>query len=103
MEEKKTNTKTLADHLALTARHERQAAERWLDQVRQENDYYREKAVAKLTEFLRREEAALQILLEIRRDFPELADTVLERKPYWRTKLEQAESEWRNHQPDSDA
>jgi len=94
MDEKRIPVSDEISYSVALVRSEREAAEKLLETVRSEDDYYKEKVVAKTVEFLRREEEMVSMLAELRRLFPTLVESLTERKPYIKTFIDQSRQGW---------
>ena len=82
--------KTELDFLLARVEREREEMETLLATVRRDDDYWKEKAAAKLRAFLDLEAQFLSRLAELESDYPALAAALEERKPYLTALLREA-------------
>lgn len=70
------------EYLVARAQAESDIAAQKVEEARSENDYWKEKASAKIYELQKAEEVFLSLYAELKLYHPELAEAVEERKPY---------------------
>ncbi len=73
---------------------ETDAVRKLLEESRKENDYWKEKAAAKLMAFHEQEEKMLSIYADIKLYHPELAAALEKRRPHLFNILEVARNQW---------
>lgn len=86
--------KNEVDYMVARSRAETDAVRELLEDSRKENDYWKEKAAAKLVAFHEHEEKMLSLYAEIRSYHPELAAALEKRRPYLLDILERARDQW---------
>ena len=86
--------KNEVDYMVARSRAETDAVRELLEDSRKENDYWKEKAAAKLVAFHEHEEKMLSLYAEIRSYHPELAVALEKRRPYLLGILERARDQW---------
>jgi len=70
------------EYLVARAQAETDMARHMLEEAREEGDYWKEKAAAKLFAFQEHDEKMLTLYAELKAYHPELAEAVEERKPH---------------------
>ena len=82
------------EYLVARAQAETFIARHLLEEARKENDYWKEKAAAKMLAFYEHEEKVLTLYAEMKLYHPELAVALEEQKPYLLELLSQAKERW---------
>ncbi len=65
-----------------------------LHNIRDEGDYFKEKAMAKLLAYHEHERNLILLYVEMRQSYPDVARALEEQKPYLLTLWNTAETEW---------
>ncbi|GEM_PF-5210291 len=103
MEKKKYQVKDELEFLLAKNQLEKEEAEKMLEEIRSDDGaYYQEKTAVKLVDFLCKEEARLRVLIDIKKNLPELFDVIKRQKPYIEDLLQRAKTEWSQIGSDSD-
>ncbi len=83
-----------ADYMVAVSQRERMEGDRLLESVRENGQYYEEKAAGKLRTFLRKEEAFFRAFAELETRYPDLASFIKAQKPYLGDKIKDADLNW---------
>lgn len=86
--------KNEVDYMVARARAQTDAVRKLLKDTQKENDYWKEKATAKLVEFHEHEEKILSLYAEMKSYHPELAEALEKRRPYLLSLVENARIQW---------
>ena len=86
--------KNEVDYMVARAQAETNAVRELLKDAQKENDYWKEKAAAKLMAFHEHEEKMLSIYADIKSYHPELAMALEKRRPYLLSILTRAGDQW---------
>ena len=86
--------KNEVDYMVARARAETDAVRKLLEDSRKGDDYWKEKAAAKLVAFHEHEEKMLSFYAEIKLYHPELAAALEKRRPYLLVLVETARHQW---------
>ncbi|MFP4539455.1 MAG: hypothetical protein ACLFNN_00780 [Candidatus Paceibacterota bacterium] len=92
---KRYSVENASDYMVAVSQRERAESEKFLESVREKDNYYEEKVASKLKVFLRKEETLLRALAELQTQFPELASLIKAQKPYLHEKLKNSEKDWK--------
>lgn len=69
-------------------------ARRVVEMAREADNYYKERAAAKMLAFFEHEEAAIRLYAEAKSNYPPLSELFEKESPHLRGLLEKAENEW---------
>lgn len=86
--------KNEVDYMVARARAETDAVRKLLEDSRKEDDYWKEKAAAKLVAFHEHEEKMLSLYAEMKSYHPELAAALEKHRPYLLDVLKRARHQW---------
>lgn len=97
MDKKKFPITNAVDYMVALIQREREEMDRYLEQIREEDHYHKEKVAAKTRDFLEKEELMLRSLADIASDHPELLEVLQSQKPYLKKRLEDAAEGWEEY------
>ncbi|MCK5590852.1 MAG: hypothetical protein KAI72_02745 [Candidatus Pacebacteria bacterium] len=86
--------KNEVDYMVARARAQTDAVRKLLKDTQKENDYWKEKAAAKLVEFHEHEEKIISLYAEMKSYHPELAQALEKRHPYLLDLVNNARGQW---------